>query len=173
MGPTKRKSNARRPARPSAPAAPGSAERRAEQAERVAVPVRGTLLGLSPEGELLISLAGGEEVRAAEHLLELSRAALLDAVRERAPVLVAFVGGDPDAPVVLGLLRRGIAAPGEEASSGTERRLELRATERLTLACGAAAIELTKDGRVEVRGTDVATESAGSIKLKGGSVEIN
>lgn len=90
-----------------------------------------------------------------------------------ARVLVGFLSGDEQHPVVLGLLEPppGFAAPVEERERARTHCIE--ATDELVLECGDAKISLRHDGRVEIRGTHVISRSSGPNKVKGGSVFIN
>ncbi|GAU05851.1 hypothetical protein BSLA_02f4413 [Burkholderia stabilis] len=49
----------------------------------------------------------------------------------------------------------------------------LEAIEAMTLKCGQASLTLNKDGRVIVRGTNVATYADGTLRLRGAVVELN
>src|SRR5262245_44167312 len=142
-------------------AAPGTPPRR-----------RGVLEGVTPEGRLLVSVGDSGPLEASFTLSD-PHAVILDAVRASAAVLVDFVDGDRRELVVVGILRERLEFDPNRPEVATEPNLTLRAGERLTLACGAAAIELTADGRVAIRGAELVNESAGAVKIKGGYVEIN
>lgn len=132
----------------------------------------GRLEGVTPEGRLLVQLAERPPVEC-DFTLSERHAAIIEAVRARATVLVELGLGEHATPLVVGIVRQRLVLDETTASGVVEPRLELRATERLTLACGPAAIVLSPDGRVELRGTDVRAESAGAIRLRGGHVDIN
>lgn len=135
-------------------------------------PVRGRLAGLTPDGRVLVAW-GAQPARPAALAISGSHRALLDAIRAGRDVLLDFIEGDPFQPVVLGLLRDRLSLDDTPADVVSEPRVELRATERLVLSCGEAAVELCEDGRVTVRGTHVETRSTGAMKIKGASVAIN
>lgn len=86
-------------------------------------------------------------------------------------VLVAFVDGDTDRPVVLGMLDAPTAMP--SAPAAVPRTLRISAGEELTIECGKSKIWLRADGRIEIRGEHVISRSRGPNKVKGGSVHIN
>ena len=48
-----------------------------------------------------------------------------------------------------------------------------RVPDRVTLQCGEASIELHADGRIEIRGTHIDSESEGIQRIKGAQVRIN
>jgi hypothetical protein len=49
----------------------------------------------------------------------------------------------------------------------------MSATDQMVLRCGKASITLTKEGKVIIQGAYVSSHSAGVLRLKGGSVQIN
>lgn len=79
--------------------------------------------------------------------------------------VIAFVEGDADQPVVLGV----VDAP----AAPTPRTLRIAAGEELVIECGKSKIWLRADGRVEIRGEHVISRSRGPNKVKGGTVHIN
>lgn len=84
-----------------------------------------------------------------------------------ARVVLGFVDGDERRPLVLGLLD----APSVQAK--VPETLHLESGQELVIECGEARISLRKDGRIEIRGTNVISRSSGPNKIKGGSVFIN
>lgn len=93
-------------------------------------------------------------------------------------VLLAFEGGDPTQPIVLGLLRGG---DGQSQSYGAGNvqidvdgeRLVVGAKQQLVLRCGKASITLTRAGKVLIEGSYVLSRSTGVNRVKGGSVQLN
>lgn len=77
--------------------------------------------------------------------------------------LVLFENNDPSLPIITGLLE----------AAGAPAKLVLEAGQEMVLQVGKASINLTKDGRIVIRGADVLTRSSGSNRIKGGSVSIN
>jgi hypothetical protein len=99
--------------------------------------------------------------------------------------VLAFADGDPEQPILLGLVRppSGIetptqtrgpfsAAPVVGAVAETPH-LHVEAEETMTLTCGQASLSLHKDGRVIGRGTNVATYADGTLRLRGAGIELN
>jgi hypothetical protein len=85
-----------------------------------------------------------------------------------ARVVLGFVDGDQERPVILGLL---------DAPPAPRRQppdvLHLSSAQELTIECGKSLIALRADGRVEVRGTHLVSRSSGPNKVKGATVHIN
>lgn len=81
-------------------------------------------------------------------------------------VILGFVEGDEDHPVVLGLLDAPRAEPEPEV-------LRIASGRELVIECGEAKIALRADGRVEIRGTHLVSRSSGPNKVKGATVHIN
>ena len=97
-------------------------------------------------------------------------------------VVLAFVDGDLERPLVLALLDAPTAtsrtatsptAPIGSTPTATPRTLRVAAGEELRIECGKASISLRADGRVEIRGEHLVSRSRGANKVKGGSVHLN
>jgi Domain of unknown function (DUF6484) len=73
-----------------------------------------------------------------------------------------------DEPLVLGLIQP--LVPEIEADG---EKLILEARQEVTLRCGKASIQLTADGRVTIRGTQVLSRSDGPNRVQGASVQLN
>lgn len=151
--------------------------------DRTLHPRYGRIVGNSPEGNVLVEIDGlGRRVAKAIEGLDsngLSREGNIG--RE---VLLLFPEGDPDRPVIVGLM----AEPGGDAgiaSAGTGegvfpeevridgRRLVIEGHEEVVLKCGKGSITLRSDGKVVIRGTNLLSRSSGTNRIKGGSVSIN
>lgn len=78
---------------------------------------------------------------------------------------LAFVEGDPQQPLILGLLRDpGIDAIGYRITHEKEA---------LILACGRSRIELRADGHILLRGLAIDTQAYGPCRIKGATVKVN
>ena len=94
-------------------------------------------------------------------------------------VVVLFDGGDPKAPIIIGIIEpiaraespfspdRGITvhADGERHVIEAEREIVLR--------CGDASITLTRAGKVIIKGNYILSRSTGYNKIKGAAIDIN
>lgn len=121
-----------------------------------------TFAGFDADGRFLVALEGrGEPVPA------LSTVGLgAEDLGQR--IAIAFEGGDPSRPIILGRAR---ATPAPARLDG--ERLVLRAEREIELRCGEASIVLTCAGKVLIRGNYVLSRSRGANKIKGAYVDIN
>jgi len=101
------------------------------------------------------------------------RKTMLEAIVARAAVLLDFLDGRADRPVILALLRDRIDPESDERTSFDLEDVTLKAPKNLVLECGESSITLSHTGRVTIRGTEVISESTGAVKLKGAYVELN
>lgn len=93
-------------------------------------------------------------------------------------VLLVFEGGDPQRPIVTGVLRGqpewpGPLMPGRVALDADGQRLTVTASQELVLRCGRAVLRLHADGRIELRGESIVTQAEGVHRIRGGSVQLN
>jgi hypothetical protein len=63
--------------------------------------------------------------------------------------------------------------PGPEHAHVAPPTLSLAASDRVTLRCGKASLDLEKDGSLQVRGRDILTRGSRSARISGGIVRIN
>ena len=155
-------------------------ERQSQQDRLRAVPaaqlpgvVIGKLVEISERGEPLVlsPTNDGERVRPARSVVSLSRKQL------GADVVLNFENGNPQKPIIIGLLTPTTPPPKANAASlavtADDDRLELTAEREIVLRCGRASITLTRAGKVLIRGAYVLSRSSGANRIKGGSVQIN
>lgn len=130
----------------------------------------GTLVALTEEGTPLVLDASSPDspVRSARSTVDLSAAHI------GGQVVLAFDGGDPLRPIILGVLMQPTGQQrGQFSVEGDDQRVIVSAAEQLVLRCGKASITLTRAGKVLVEGTYVLTRSSGVNRIKGGSVQLN
>ena len=137
--------------------------------------VIGELIGMTDEGFTPLVLHPAQLGSAAIRALTVID---LHALHIGRKVVLMFVGGDSNQPIVMGLLREGEGLPFAEQPGHVEvhadgERLILNAREQIVLRCGKASITLTKDGKVLIQGTYISSRSSGMNRIKGGSVQIN
>ena len=105
-------------------------------------------------------------------------------------VALLFEGGDPEKPMVMGLLHAPrmhiesapVEAVGQEGRDPSAlpldvtrdgERIEFNAEKEIVLRCGKASITLTRAGKILIRGAYLLTRSSGVNRIQGGSVQIN
>jgi hypothetical protein len=143
--------------------------------ESIAGVVIGTVVGLTGDGATPLVTYPGQPGTAALP----ARATIMLRGRDigRQAVLM-FDHGDPRRPIVAGCLVNE-ADPGLSTVEGhveidaDGKSLLVSARERIVLRCGKATLTLTKEGKLIVQGEYVSIQSAGVLRLKGGSVQIN
>jgi Domain of unknown function (DUF6484) len=139
----------------------------------------GTLVGLDAKGMPLVAGSRPGDPLSARSLVPLSQAEL---GRE---VVLSFEGGDPEKPIVLGLLQPLQTSQTDQAKPTPEaapcpievkldgERLVFTANKEIVLRCGEASITLTRAGKVLIRGAHIVSRSSGMNRIQGGVVHIN
>lgn len=127
----------------------------------------GHLAGVDAEGQPLVRWEDGQEARPAQvaWTSEPPQWARCEGLR----VILAFENGNPDQPIVLGLLD----APPKSVTQRKPKTLRVESEKELVIECGKAKIALRSDGRIEIRGGHLVSRSSGPNKIKGSSVHIN
>ncbi|HLT36222.1 MAG TPA: DUF6484 domain-containing protein [Enhygromyxa sp.] len=114
---------------------------------------------------------------------EVTRAQLEAACAEGRPILLGFLDGRADAPVIMSLASMA-DLPAAPAPVEAEVRAEVvvdgeasvhvvEAREELLLRCGDATISLRADGTIKILGRDVTSWARRRQRIRGGSVAIN
>jgi hypothetical protein len=140
---------------------------RPARADGIAV---GTFDGIDADGIALVSIAtfGLSRIRARS-------ISQLDPANIGQPLALGFEGGDPMQPIILGLM---LAAPASPTAPPTDvlldgERVVLTAEHEIELRCGEAALILSADGRIQLRGTYITSHASATQRILGGSVNIN
>jgi hypothetical protein len=94
-------------------------------------------------------------------------------------VVLLFDGGDPRAPIIMGVIKRQALAAETAAAAipvtaqvDGERQI-IQAEREIVLRCGDASITLTRAGKVIIKGNYIVSRSTGYNKLKGAAIELN
>jgi len=91
-------------------------------------------------------------------------------------VALMFEDGEPDRPLVVGVLQDPLSpAPQTKQIQATidSEALTITAEKEIVLQCGEASIILTRDGKIQLRGTYLLSRSSGVNRIQGGSIELN
>jgi hypothetical protein len=124
---------------------------------------RSLITGIGPDGRAQIVMPAANEPDL--QVFARSLVAVGPASVGREAAVVVMDGGEP---LILGLIQP--LVPEVEADG---ERLVLEARREVTLRCGKASINLTADGRVTIRGTQVLSRSDGANRVQGASVQLN
>jgi hypothetical protein len=97
-----------------------------------------------------------------------------------AEVLLTLHDGDPQRPIILGVMhdgRRALESPVEGGQRPDIRiddeRVLISAEREVVLRCGDASITLTRAGKVLIEGNFILSRSTGYNKIKGAAIDIN
>jgi len=148
-------------------------QRRAAKASAKAPTVTlARLVGIGPQGEPWIDLPAHARTGAVARTTIPLGASLIGR-----DVLVSFVDGNPDAPVVTGVVRLPSDPPNASPVSANAtvdgERVLLTGRREVVLRCGKASIALAADGRVVIKGANLLATSSGLHRIRGGAVQIN
>jgi hypothetical protein len=149
--------------------------------ESAAIPIRKSAPERRGDGPSIATVLGRS---AAGVLIELdgrtleARLAVADPVEDAigSEVLVEFIAGDPERPVIIGLLR----APRPSAPAPDGKTIEIDAEQfcvnaqrELVLRCGKGSIRLTRDGRIVIDGVQLVSRAEGANRIRGGTIHLN
>ena len=144
--------------------------------------VIGTLTGFQNSGEPLVDFPANISKKP----LPARTTAALDKNEIGREVALLFEGGNPNKPLVVGLIEQPEVPPPDVTESVEEEtssppveivqdgeRFVFNAEKEIVLRCGKASITLTSAGKILLRGTYLLNRSSGVNRVKGGSVQIN
>jgi hypothetical protein len=141
----------------------------------------GCIVGYERPGWVSVEYNGCEP-KEARLVAGLGREELTRAANNRSEALIVFEQGNPDRPIVLGLMETteadlsnaepDVKPPLDEAVTDGET-VNIEGKEQIVLKCGKASITLTRSGKILIRGAYLLNRSSGVNRIKGGSVQIN
>ncbi len=79
-------------------------------------------------------------------------------------------------PVIIGVVAHAAIKNSDEKVENIDMdaaKLVFAAEREVLIRCGKASIQLTSDGKVRIKGTDLLSRSSGGNRIKGGHVNIN
>jgi len=135
--------------------------------ERIDGVVIGALVGF--DGELPLVVFAGNPRDAA---IPAKTLAPLDFGAIGAEVALLFEAGDPARPLIVGRIVDPARRPAPLVVRDGER-VRLTAEERIELRVGKASIVMEKDGRITIRGSYVTSHASATMRIRGGSVNLN
>lgn len=143
-------------------------------------PCLGRIVAIDDAGRPRVSfadLAGPPPI--ARTIGEVTRAQLEAACADARPILLGFLDGRADTPVIMSLATMAdppCPAPAPVAEvvvDGETQTRVIEAREELVLRCGDATIQLRADGTIKILGRDVTSWARRRQRIRGGSVAIN
>jgi hypothetical protein len=130
---------------------------------------RAQIVGWEPRRGVVIAFREGGTALA-QSLVNLSARDLDQASRERREVLITYEDGDPDKPVIVGLLA---PIPAAAQAESDPEFVVVKGRQSVRIQCGAASLTLHKDGKVVLRGTKVISRATEENSISGASVRLN
>ncbi|MFB9245440.1 hypothetical protein IV454_31470 [Massilia antarctica] len=99
----------------------------------------------------------------------------LDPAQIGQSVALGFESGDPRRPLILGFMLAPQAPPAQASTHVVldGERVVLSAEHEIELRCGEAALVLSADGRIQLRGTYITSQASATQRILGGSVHVN
>lgn len=146
--------------------------------------VIGTFIDRDDAGQILVDFPGNPTSAplAAQTTIK------LDADQRNREVALMFQQGDPQRPLVMGLIQNPqieVSLSSRTSKETTDsplaslqaevdnERIVFKADKEIVLKCGKASITLTRAGKILIRGAYLLNRSSGVNRIKGGSVQIN
>jgi len=150
----------------------------------------GTLSGINDDGQPLVQYHNGVPSKT---FAALTTQALTNKQIGR-QVALLFANGDPESPVIMGLIHSPLQdmletfgnsnnSQKEEIELHAEHKIDdvqvdgerivLKGKKEIVLKCGEASITLTRSGKVLIRGKYLLNRSSGVNRIMGGSVQVN
>ncbi len=121
-----------------------------------------------------------DEPKPARLISSMDRFTLMQEQSQGRQVLVIFENGDPDLPVIIGLMESLVEnilemeKPREPVQVTIDKKKHLiEAEEEITLKCGNASITLNKHGKIVIKGAELISRASGTNKIKGSNIQLN
>ena len=153
------------------------------KAKEMHAPQIGRLAGTAKPRKILVE-CGDSDPKVARLMSSVSYRELSKPEMMGREVLVVFENGNPDRPIIIGLLADPLDdliafnAPDQPEDSSKSitvdrNRLIFEAQEEIVFKCGPGSITLRKDGKILIKGRHLLSRASGSNRIKGGRVDIN
>lgn len=150
----------------------------------------GTLADINEQGQPVVNYHDGHH---SDSYIALTTHALTKKQIGR-QVALLFANGNPETPVIMGLIHSPLQDMLESYSTSQQttnsevelqpektvdnvevdgERIVLKGKKEIVLKCGEASITLTRSGKVLIRGKYLLNRSSGVNRIMGGSVQVN
>jgi hypothetical protein len=97
---------------------------------------------------------------------------LVEDLHPGAKVLLVFEQGDPARPIVLGVIQDRVRTKGRQLNLKASK-IVIEAEEGISLQCGEARVEASRDGKLRLGGKDIVSRASRTNKVQGSSVRLN
>ncbi|WP_341675039.1 DUF6484 domain-containing protein [Niveibacterium sp. SC-1] len=136
-------------------------------------PRAGWIAEVTRDGEVRVDYPGNRHgVLAARSIVDIPSASAAPA-GSPTEVLLCFEAGDPQRPIIMGILRAARIAEPASQTAYTGEQLSFTAGQEMSLRCGDSSITLTADGRIVIKGRQLVSRASETNKIRGASVAIN
>jgi hypothetical protein len=95
-------------------------------------------------------------------------------------VALGFINGDSRTPIILGFMHHASATAASHVENSKAITVEkdgetvtISADKEIVLKCGEGSIQITKDGKITIRGTNLVSRASKVNKIRGAAVQIN
>ncbi|HKO51799.1 MAG TPA: DUF6484 domain-containing protein [Polyangiaceae bacterium] len=153
----------------------------------LAQPCLGRVVNVDSDGRIWLTYTGAGQPVLARRLASVAISEIVEGLAQNRNAMLIFENGDPQKPVIVGLLAEDEAAlPAARETSNAQapatasvlavvdgKRVRITAEDEIVLECGEASITLRRNGRLIIRGAYVETRARGTNRIKGGNVRIN
>jgi Domain of unknown function (DUF6484) len=141
----------------------------------------GRLVSRLPDGNCVVDYPGNVHGPLPALALASCAEALAGGPVGKRRVLLVFDGGDPRAPVIVGVLEKATKSPLQVLSVGGRPAqvqmdgdtLVLRAQHNVRIECGESSLSLNADGTVLIKGRKVMSRASESNRIRGSTVAVN
>ncbi|MDH4556941.1 hypothetical protein E8F11_17500 [Pseudomonas sp. BN417] len=89
---------------------------------------------------------------------------------------VMFGAGNRDNPILMGMLHHNVLTLTHSGGAQVQddgESLRIEHAKEIALHCGKASLRLTRDGRIELRGTTLISHATGLNRVRGASIKLN
>jgi hypothetical protein len=145
----------------------------------------GTIVQIGTDGQAMVdfpgNLVGPVEARA---VITIPRPGE-EEIRDGIDVLLMFENGHEQSPLIIATVQQKICRPKKLATQETlqprgstevlvdGKTIVFDAKDEIQLRCGKSSVTLRKDGKIEIKGTQIVSRASGVNRIKGASVAIN
>jgi hypothetical protein len=145
----------------------------------------GKFVGTDGKGQSLVVYAGQDGDPVPARLTSSAREKLLRSSPSGREVLLWLEDPDSGSPVIIDTIYEpgdeatkvanpiGDKEPMDEAGITRKKRIVIDAEDEVVVCCGEASINLTRSGKIVIKGSYLVSRASGTNSIKGSSIRIN